>query len=99
MTSTRRAHYQRAGLVEAAPDDAVLGYWHGNVGMIALRSGDLVTARQELEQARDHLGREPAWYLGRVLDKLGTLARLEGRADERRRSWLRLSRSCAATAR
>lgn len=78
-----RAHYDRAWpLVEAAPDDAVLGYWHGNVGMIALRGGDLVGARRELEQARDHFGRAPAWYLGRVLDKLGSLARLEGRADE-----------------
>jgi non-specific serine/threonine protein kinase len=78
-----RDHYARAWpLVEAAPDDAVLGYWHGNVGIIALRGGDLVTARAELDQARDHFGRAPAWYLGRVLDQLGSIARLEGRVDE-----------------
>ena len=78
-----RAHYERAWpLVGAQPDDAVLGYWHANVGRIALRGGDLGTARRELEQARVHFGRSPTWYLGLVLDRLGSVARREGRLDD-----------------
>jgi DNA-binding CsgD family transcriptional regulator/tetratricopeptide (TPR) repeat protein len=77
-----RAHYTRARpLVDADPNDQALAFWHGNVGQIALRSGDLETARAELEQALVRCRAAPTSYLGRVLVQLGSLARRRGDLD------------------
>ncbi len=76
------AHYARArALVDAETDALDLGFWHANVGRTAMRSGDLATARRELEQAQVHLRSAPKWYLAHVLVQLGNLARRRGDLD------------------
>ena len=73
------AQYERVRpLVEAAGADLGLGLWHGNVGDIHRRRGDLEAARHALEVARGHLSAGPSWYLGRVLVNLGLVARQTG---------------------
>jgi non-specific serine/threonine protein kinase len=73
------AEYRRARpLVDAAPSDSVLAFWHAGVGAAELELGDLAAAEQDLTLARDHFSREPSWYQGRVLANLGLVARRQG---------------------
>jgi len=52
--------------------------WHGNVGAIALRDGDLVRARAELDRALAVMAGRDTWYLVQLRARLGRLDRLEG---------------------
>lgn len=81
------AEYERARpLVDAEPSDNVLGYWHGGMGRFQLAQGDLAAAERNLELARDHFSRAPAWSMGWVLAGLGDICRRNG--DPRRAtSW------------
>ena len=75
------AEYRRARpFVDALPGDSILAYWHAGVGRFELALGDVAAAERDLEQARDHFERAPAWYQGRVLGLLGVIARRTGNA-------------------
>ena len=65
-------------LVDTEEADLDLGFWHANVGRVATRSGDLVTAERELVLAEGYLRSAPEWYLAHVLVQLGSLARQRG---------------------
>ena len=65
-------------LVDAHPGDLIRAYWHAGVGRFSLAQGDLAEAERHLQLARDHFGRQPSWYVGRVLASLGTIARRRG---------------------
>jgi DNA-binding CsgD family transcriptional regulator len=83
MAAAGRGDFQRAideferakPLVDAAPDETVLAYWHAGIGRFHLGLGDLGAARDHLERARAHFGGAPSWYVGRVLAMLAAVAR------------------------
>jgi len=94
------AYYEQARVVLGeTQDQLLLAVWHGNVGGIALRDGDLVRARRDLEQAMSLLTGSDTWYLVQLLVRLGRLDRLEGRTEraaEHLRAGLRHTRRYGA---
>ncbi len=75
------AHYARARELDADASDLDLGFWHANVGRLAVRRGDLVQGERELGEALTHLRSTSRWYQGHVLVQLGSLARRRGELE------------------
>jgi predicted ATPase/DNA-binding NarL/FixJ family response regulator len=75
-------YYDRARAL-AGPDPTALdlGFWHANVGLLALRTGDLDSAERELRLAAASLEEAPEWYQAHVRVRLGAIARRRGDLD------------------